>query len=216
MSIALLDQHIPKDAYESAIISFCAVRSLQAEQSFLTAVQFTPILSALIKCAQFFIYAAAKRQAGDGDPTGPLRQLCKENILIDKSKPFPLLYSWRLYGMGIGRSQVPVPSITWNSEANTVTYSAERLRLDDLRVGLCQAIENINNQLHQDILFSISTPIIDLESIVDSLPNDKPGYWFVRDPRNDLYSKWRWLLQQVHSNAMLRERFLVKVNRDFT
>lgn len=211
LSMALLDQPIPNSAYESAMVSFCAVRALRIRQSFATAAQFSPTLSAILKCAQFFIYAAAKRRAGDSDPTGPLRHLCTENLLCDKSKPFPLLFSWRLFGMSIGRNQVPMPRLTWNADSTAVTYAAKRLRLDDLRSGLRQSVDGIRKQLYQGLLFSIRIPGIDLESLVDSLPDDTPGYWFARDPRNDLHSKRRWLLEQAYSNASLREKFLVQI-----
>jgi hypothetical protein len=111
---ALVQQRVTK-TYDSAIASFCAVRSTLVHHEEKT-ITFRPegevsgILSKLIYCCQLILLQSAQNTAEQQqveEITEPLEAVCQEWLRNNTRGPIGILSDWRLYAMKVGASTVP-------------------------------------------------------------------------------------------------------------
>jgi len=161
LCIALLDHRLDHDEYESAIISYFAVASLEHVRSngtgqyrFKDSAQCTPVLSGFIKIAQMLTvqYCLEKEKEKEEDSCRRLlEQLHTRFLTVSSATPMDWILRLRLYGRGIGKRMTAEGCINWIGD--TVIYQDIELSMTDFRQFVHKLCEETHTILLKELLF---------------------------------------------------------------
>lgn len=161
LCVALLDQQLDHDEYESAIISYLAVAALEylpgdegGKYKFKDSAYYTPVLSGVIKIAQMLTiqYCLVQEEEGQVQSCRELlEQLHSRFLAVSTATPMDWVLRLRLYGRGIGRRMTVEGCINWIGE--TVIYQDIELSMSDFRRLVHKLYEEAQGILLADLLF---------------------------------------------------------------
>jgi hypothetical protein len=224
LCIALLDQSLRGNIYDSVIVGFLAVLGIQEPkestlppQGFREATTYTPFLSAFVKMAQLLVIQRAVVAAEHGDveyPADLLDTLQDRLIAYGTRSPMNWVHKLRTLGKAIRDTTTALGRIVWSDDGEQLKYRGLEFSMTGLQHFLSVQVQAANRQLHE--LFFVpatewhtAVPTIDLSQLKDNPANGQPGWSFLKDPRNSsLLEGWEeWLLNRVTGQKPLQKRF---------
>ncbi|KAK4934261.1 hypothetical protein LTR10_024414 [Elasticomyces elasticus] len=201
---ALIYHKVTK-VYDSAVISFLAVRSTITSYedntiTFRPEAQIAGLLSKLIYCCRLILLQDAhyiKEFQHLHDIEAPLRDLCQQWVINSTRGPIGVMSDWRLYTMRVGGATIPEALVVWDADGKNLTYGDTRYSISDLATELSVALQEMKRNLHEELCLGLSDiPTFPLRELQDNWSNNQPGYSFIEDPRN--FEGCRdWLIQHI-------------------
>jgi superfamily II DNA helicase RecQ len=209
--ITLVQQRMTQ-TYDSAIVSFCAVKAsiLNHEDQSITwkfEGEIGGMLSKLIYCCQLIILQKAHHLVQEEVFTGlgdALHQLCEQWILNNSYSPVSTLNDWRLYCMKIGSSTVPPAPLIWDEDGQTLTFRDIRYSVPDLGQEIAFCLQEAHEIFTQELCLGFQdVPTFSVSELQDNWANSFPGYSFVVDTRNTAQFEDRadWLSQRIAEHS---------------
>lgn len=218
--ISLLDHTLQGDLFESTLVGFLAVLSIDCQKRVLQdASAYIPKLSALIKIGQILVIQRSVLAAEEGDVEHPANLLdeMRERFMIYGSRsPFNWALRLRAYGKKICNRTTSLGYIGWSDDKEQLSYKSTELRMDRFQGWVRTEVELIQTQLedllllHPDERKEDIVPGFILHRLKDNPSKNTRSWSFLVDPRNqeELPDRSRWLLDRVLDNEWLRDEFL--------
>ena len=135
--IALLDHDLKGDLFESVVLVYLAVMSIDNHSSrFHEAYSYTPLLSGFTKISQMLVLESAFRTCETKRSTDPL-DLLKEMRERFMTTDCCTLFSWtiqlRSFGKKIRDTTISIGYIQWSEDEKTSFYKDLELRISDFQ-----------------------------------------------------------------------------------
>jgi RecQ family ATP-dependent DNA helicase len=223
--ISLLDHQIRGNEFESGILSGLAVLGLDPDNGWVNALNYTPILSAVVKIARILVVQYAWETGGKSvlvDQTASCFKSVQRSVhrfmVIDQPVPMSRIYHIRTYGLKIRYSTTADGCVDWTGQGqqsqlscNGIEFTKEQFQamvrgvLYDCRRNLMEDILLLRKEEDQTIL-----PSIMWDELRDNPSCDTLGWNFTHDKRNswpETHSEW-WLWERIHQGPDLRRQFL--------
>lgn len=210
LMIAILDHQWKENEYECVIISALAVMGMREDGGWVTAEDYTPVYSAVIKLARMLvIHQAVQERADDIARFRPsmeereakerarsvpeiVRKAMTRFMVLSsaatRSGPMEFIFEARSYGLKIRYTTVAPGKIDWSGEQ--VTYQKSRFtmtRLCDMMHNIAAEAKEIMGKLimmPESVASGESFPTIDWARMEDDHSEDRMGYSFMSDERN--------------------------------
>ncbi|KAL2104420.1 hypothetical protein VUR80DRAFT_1151 [Thermomyces stellatus] len=116
-------------------------------------------------------------------------------MVIGAESPFDELRALRSYGKVVARGDPPSFFLRWSDDAQTVSHGDTfSITMSQFR-GLADHFISSAEALTERLMLGLQ-PDVDLDSVVDDLANERPGFSFIRHPRNALHRRY---LDLVHA-----------------
>lgn len=202
--LSLLDQPLRTGSvHQNPLISSLAIMGIRRNATWMSALDYTPILSAIIKIARMLVALSAYEESSSsanhtavaGEEPLSIWQLIQDRMLRfmvrvgtqPGSYPTPMdhILEIRSFGMRI-RSTTPAEGVIhW--DGNTLLCRHVRTTLAGVSEACHQILSEAEDLLLQ-ITYTSSTahlPEIPWDHIQDDHSNQQPGYNFLEEPRNE-------------------------------
>lgn len=224
-SISLLDHTLKGDLFESTLVGFLAVLSINVPKQILQdACDYTSKLSGLIKIGQVLVVQRSVLAASEGEVEHPADLLdeMRERFMIHGSRsPFNWALRLRAYGKKVRNSTTSLGYIQWSEDKESLSYKTTELRMNGFKEFVQTQVELIQAQLedllllHHDECREDTVPTFVLRRLKDDPSQNARSWSFLADPRNreELPDRSRWVLDRVLDTEWLRDEFL-KVKSD--
>jgi hypothetical protein len=227
LCIALLDHFLSDTVYDSIVVVFLAVLGIRDPMSskdqgatFCDSLRYTPYLSAFIKISQLLVIQRAVVAADRGEVphVADMLNVLQERFMVYGShSPVNWAQKLRSYGKQINQVTTSLGYISWTDDGERLSYKSLELSMTDLRQFLAAQTAAAQSLLEEllrvrpDENRDDVVPRINLTRLKDDPSNNKPGWCFLDDPRNDhLHGYDRWLLDRVLDEDWLQQEFLIK------
>lgn len=237
LCIALLDHPLTRSEYKSVMISGLAVMGMRVDDGWLSAEDYTPKYSAVIKGARMLVVyhadveeqeemAVSRRRMSESEArtrtqgifTRVQRHVQRYMTLVGQDgtpSPMDWIYESRSYGFKIRYTTTAEGTIDWVGER--VSYKKIQFDMTQLRDMVHGLVEEAQQQLiglmmipqnHDGEYNETRIPRADVARLEDDCSEEKVGWSFLDDPRN----RWsvdgkQWLLGRICQEATLRERW---------
>ena len=217
--ISLLDHQLQghhQQEYHSAIVSALAVLGMEKLGGWHDAKAFTPILSATIFIARVLV-AQQAWEVGQADESNDssvaLRGMVLRFMTTTEFTPMKFILDARTYGFKKAYHATAEGTMRW--QGDQIIYQHFRFTIDELR----ETIHGIVNRawthlMYEVLLFPAETtmpnlPPIAWDTMEDHAAEDRPRWFYAKDPRNtwDIDETW-WLYSRVWSDPLLRSQFV--------
>ncbi|KAJ5602288.1 hypothetical protein N7510_011822 [Penicillium lagena] len=220
LSIALLDHELRGDLFESPLIGFMATIGVDVpNQTYRDPSSYTGHLSGLVKISQMLVAQRAVQLADDGEvehPGDALDRMRERFLMFGVHAPFGWITRLRAYGKKIQNTTTSIGYINWNDDHDALSYRELHLTMDGLRRFVRVEVELAQYDLERLFLLSEDderegvVPELPLHRLADDPVNNKRGWNFLQDPRNQAIlptTGQQWLLQRVLMSESLRKEF---------
>jgi Orsellinic acid/F9775 biosynthesis cluster protein D len=183
-----------------------------------TAYAFTPTIAGLIWICRLLMLEYALPVAQYQDLCWPDRESYDDQIARMHSvrrkflcrggfHPTACLIEALLYGRRIARKEGARTNVSWSSNKDTLILYEQRVTMSAFRQMVWCSVHECQNMLTR-AMFHWSPGPTDLAAIADDLTEDRPGWSFLKNPKNGLQLSFRHL----HRRAFVPEA-LMKSNR---
>jgi hypothetical protein len=220
LCIALLDQPLFGNIYDSVVIGFLAVLGINSEGSYHEATAYTPHLSAFVKMAQLLVVQRAVLAVDEDevDHAADILDAMQDRFMAYGTRsPMNWVLKLRAYGKKIQDTTTGLGHIIWSDDGEELSYKGLELTMTALRKFISHEVEIAQSQLHELLLVNPEenredvVPALALRTLKDDPTVTKPGWSFLKDPRNTaLHGHERWLLNRVANTDWLQEEFFAK------
>jgi len=233
--IELLNHQLTHSEYDSVVISGLAVMGMRADDGWLGAEDYTPKYSGFIKVARMLVVYQAYLEEQDRLQVLTKRMSEKQartrmegmfeivrrkvqrymTLVADQSKPTPMdwIYESRSYGFKIRYTTAAEGAIDW--EGDRISYQKIKFDMTQLRDMVGGLVAEAKRDLMELMMIPQGSdgefdetyvPAIKVEKLEDDCSEDKVGWSFLDDPRN----QWsvdgkQWLLNRVCQEEGLRK-----------
>src|SRR5436190_2328083 len=222
--IALLDQRLMGDLYDSVIVGFLAVLGIdKAREGFQEAIPYTPHLSAIVKIAQLLVLQRAVVAAETGEteyPADMLEVLHDRFMVYGSRSPINWVQKLRVYGKKIRDSTTSLGYMVWSDDGQELEYRSLQFSMTGLKQFVRQQVSQAQDQLQQLLLIHAEearedvVPKLRLQDLKDNPALSRLGQSFLTDLRNPaLQGHDRWLLNRVLKHSWLQDEFFVDVQQ---
>jgi superfamily II DNA helicase RecQ len=237
LCIRILNHQLIHSEYESVALSALAVMGMRADGGWLGAEDYTPKYSAFIKVARMFVIQHARLEQQDKIQVLMKRMSEKQawarvegmfeivrrkvqrymTLVTDQSKPTPMdwIYESRSYGFKIRYTTTAEGSIDW--EGDRVSYQKIKFNMTQLRDMVSGLVVEAKRDLMDLMMISkgadgefdeSQVPAMRIDKLEDDCSEDKVGWSFLDDPRN----QWsvngkRWLLDRICREGVLKDEW---------
>jgi hypothetical protein len=189
LSLALIQHSLPRDRFMSPLLSFCATLSLRAgSQEWQPAGDFNHHLSALIYCAQLWIFRSVCRHIDEDpgrDPDTELTRLCQQWFRQEKSTTFGIILNWRLMLFRVSKQDVAARYATWSLDNQEVCYRGTNISMVQIGQLYRHAVDEARQILDRDLLLGADHFVrMSAEHLSESEHRQDVHWWFGLDPRN--------------------------------
>lgn len=231
----LLNHTISDQEYSSPLISGLSLLGIDKNDSWHTAINYTPKLSGILAVARWFVLKSAvlsrsqaikQYQTSENCDYNTASENCNSHFILVKKhtnqllvltdfggnpKPWNWIYKLRALGMHIRFNYSETGSVLWNG--NEVSYADISLSMDSLRSFIHGLLQTATERLYTEILFTSMSeisalPAINLAILKDNPIEQKPGFSFLNDERNQLNDGQTWLYNRILSKPELITRFI--------
>jgi hypothetical protein len=219
--ISLLDHDLRGDLFESAIVGFLAVLSVDKEKGvFREPCTYTSMLSGFIKIGQLLVVEKAVRAAEMGmvqHPSEVLDEMRDRFLAHGTRSPFNWANQLRMYGKRIRDSTTGIGYIVWSESDERLSYRDVSLTMSSFRALVRDQVRQAQEQLEDLLILQASEERTDLDlmihmhRLVDRPVESRRGWCFVDHEGNrkgPLPDRKRWLLDRVIHNQSLLEEFV--------
>ena len=184
--LAWLDDSIGNGEYENPLVSATAILGYDAQlQTWVTPLNYTPKLSAIIKLARILIAMYALEQ-NPVEPKARLHSIRKQMTRFGGTQ-YPSPLNWcmmlRTYGQKIRYTTTAEGSIRWDGE--TISHRRTRFSMHSLRSCVHGLFNQCRHQLLEELLYASTAevPAIPWASLEDFPAEQQNGFSFLQDPR---------------------------------
>ncbi|KAF2414877.1 hypothetical protein EJ08DRAFT_713837 [Tothia fuscella] len=173
-AVSLIRQRLDRRAFDSAIVSFAAVRAWDpAAGTWVKVGNYTPYLSHLIYGCQLLALLYCLRipaVAADEQPlTDYLVRFRDQWLLNDTPRPVAELLGTRLLGFEIARNTVNQAQVRWHADGETIAYGDVQLQMGQLRGLVRHELDTAQELFARDLCFGLKgVPECPLEALVDN------------------------------------------------
>ncbi|KAK5989588.1 hypothetical protein PT974_01671 [Cladobotryum mycophilum] len=234
MVVKLLNHQMKQDHYDNAIISGLAVLGIQEDKGWMSPLDYTPIYSAVIKIARMLVLyqsyleredEVAKMMRDLGMDEDEAREEARGVFRIVRTKvqrfmtqtthrrdaeptPMDWIMEMRTYGMYIRYNTVADGTIDWDGDR--VIHRRIRFGMGDLSDMLHTLKDEARGLLAElTIVDKVGLgllPVIEWGNLEDSHSEQKVGYSFLQDDRNEWLGKGKdWIIKRIAGSSS-RER----------
>ena len=233
--VAVFDHPLQNGPYDSVIISAMAVTGIDENSGWVSALLYTPKMSAIITLARMLImHEASTRRAHAIEHHGGsvvaaqsqfqvVQEMTQRFMTIVDFGGQPTPMSWllqsRSYGMKIRYTTNAEGVIDW--QGDRLLFGHVRFSISQLRGWIHGMVQATRVQLRRGLLLldvdddgkiqegATPLPPIQWGELFDDARESEVGWSFLKDPR----SKWdvngaQWLVKRVSSEQPLREAFV--------
>ena len=139
-----------------------------------------------------------------------LQYIQRKYLCRGSAYPMSRLLETLAYGRAIAKKEGPRTNISWSLDKQTLDLNKQLISMYSFRSMVWLAIQDAQAALHQ-LMFNWE-PAIDLNTIQDSLVNDRVGWSFLSEPANGLQHSFRHLQQRAwhdkDSGLMAKQRWV--------
>jgi RecQ family ATP-dependent DNA helicase len=237
LCIELLDHNLTHSEYESVVISALAVMGMREDGGWLGAEDYTPKYSAVIKVARMLVIQVSYLEQQNKIQTLARHMSEKQararvesmfdlvrrkvqrymTLVTDKSQPTPIdwIFESRTYGLKIRYTTAAEGSIDWVGDQ--ISYQKIKFTMTQLRDMVHGLVEEAKRDLMELMMIrknadgefdEMQVPFVDIEKLEDDCSEEKVGWSFLDDIRNQwsVDGKW-WLLDRVCTEERLKEQW---------
>ena len=221
LCISLLDHDLRSDIYESVVIGFLAVLSIDSGKgTFKEAYHYTPSLSRFIKITQMLvIQKAVITTDNDGSvrPADILDEIRVRFMINGTRSPLSWASRLRLYGKKVRDSTTCLGYISWSDDGLSVSYKGiSNLTLEAFRNFIRDQVHKAHAQLKDLLLLHPEEKPEDMDirfwmhRVFDNPAGDSRSWNFLTYPHNTqgtLPVRDKWLLERVLKAEWLQDEF---------
>lgn len=233
----LLNHPFRNSEYESAIISGLAVMGLKEDGGWANAEDYTPVYSGFIKVARMLVVQEAYQEQQDGfemnkrtmtdkearDHTEPIFDIVRRKVnrymtlISDRTRPTPMdwIYESRSYGFKIRYNTTAEGVIDWVQDK--IRYQKKGFTMNQVRDMIHGLVEEARRDLMELLMLEMNEegeveegqlPTINWSHLEDDFSEEKVGWSFLDDIRNQwaVDGRW-WLLDRVCQETKLRKEW---------
>jgi hypothetical protein len=231
--IALLDQALPDDEYQSALLSGVAVLGLKPDcrgGGWAPPHEFSPILSALITTSKALVLHCAYCEREDmllkdSDTAPPVYELVKDmserfmrlSDYSGRACPMNRMLRLRTLARTLAKQRNTPGLVSW--EGDKLLVDRQSFSLSDLRSMVKGLYETARLELFADVLLlsvdeggfvhtgATALPELCLADLEDQPQEQGAGFSFLKHPQNP-FGQWEdWLIHRVVTEKTLTDRF---------
>lgn len=225
--IALLDQQISRREYDSALVCALAVLGVE-EGGWKGANQYPPILSAMIKIAQFMIIQQAVKlegpfQSDQCNSDDELELIQEQKVCLSLVKkmidqfmirgshdPMQWMLDLRTYGLKIHYNTTASGNIDWVGDQ--ILYKSIQFSMGEFRSMVHGLVMKTRRMLMEELLFNgpkKDIPIILWHTLQDNPMEGRPGWNFLQDTRSQLPVEGpMWLFNRIGQDPAIQAQFI--------
>lgn len=221
LSIALLDQELRGDIFESPLVAFMAALGLDARNhTYYDPANYTTHLSALVKISQMLVAQRAVELAEDGHvehPSDALDEMRERFLVYGVRAPFGWITRLRTYGKKIQNTSTSLGYLTWSDDHQSLHYRDLQLTMDALTGFIRAQVELAQYELERLFLLEEEeiradiVPELPLQQLTDDPVNNQRGWNFLKHQKNRRLlptTGERWMLDRILTNESLRKDFI--------
>ena len=233
--INMFDHELQDDEFESGIISGLAVLGIDTQNgSWKSALNYTPILSAIVSVMRALVVHRAWRMRQDSIAVGHADGLSEEeakrqarsavegvDVLVQRFmtlrefggriSPMDRILRTRTYGLKIRMTTKAGGTVAWLGQ--NVLVNRIRFSMDDIRTVVHGLFDTVNARLRNDLLFVSDErplPVLDIGQLADNAAELSEGWNFLRDSRNQFpVDGERWMWRRLFAEDKIERCFVV-------
>lgn len=215
-ALALIQQRLPGNRFESALLSYCSLLALRDKSGgWKLPGNFNSSLSGLIYCAQLWLFGESCRLADDKNKSiacdSALELLCRRWLSNDRSTTFGILLNWRLLLFTVSRREIVSMNAIWSLDGSQVSYRGTAIRMEEITQLYRHTLARARRLLDQNLLLGAEhLPRMSASALHDAEHRVDEGWWFGLDERNAavLQGSERRLLNYIRDDGKLRAMYL--------
>lgn len=181
----LFNHRLESRHYQSVVLSALAAIGVDSEEeTWCSAMNYTPTLSAVIKLARMMVALRGVDQ-GEMGAVERIRRMVNRFMVEDQPVPMKWLFSTRRFGLKIRSTTTAEGSIRW--EGDTVSYQNVKFDMEQLRTWV-RGLKNECSRIMEEELLMMKDeeggqgdqpPAIPWEKMSDNPSETRPGYHFM-------------------------------------
>lgn len=232
--INMFDHELRDDEFESGIVSGLAVLGIDTQSgSWKSALNYTPILSAVVSVMRALVVHRAWRMRQDSIAVGMAEGLSEPeakqqarsavegvDALVQRFmtlrefggriSPMDRILRTRAYGLKIRMTTKASGTVAWMGQS--VLVNRIRFSMDDIRTVVHGLHETVNTRLRRELLFIDSEhplPVLDIGQLADNAAELSEGWNYLRDSRNQFpVDGERWMWRRLFAEDRIERRFV--------
>ena len=213
------------DDFNSPVIAALAIMGISSNGAWVSALNYTPKLSAIVKMVQMMVVQQAWEANQDGGKDGPgvleqTRKMVEGFMTTHHPRPMKWIHDVRRYGFKIRMTTASVGTIRWMGER--LQYQNIEFTQSQFRSMLHGLVDKAHKILIEDVFCFINEeeqrvrlPSIPWETMRDNPAESTPGWCFIDDPRNEWPVDGKtWMAERIWSNEEFRRAFIREEESD--
>jgi superfamily II DNA helicase RecQ len=225
---AIIQQHLAGSPFDSPLIAYVAMLSVNRFGSWEEPGSYNSHLSALVYCGQLWIFRFACEQADrqrsspcvekgqdqESDNDGLDEELdsqMRQYFVNTVSKPLSYILLWRRRLFSIAPITMVNRHAAWDLTKTTVTYRGHSISMDQVRLMCRKTIDRARYTLYSKLMFDVEhLPKLTPKDLQENDSERTPGWWFGKHSQNAtiLHGHKEALAEHVASTARLREMYM--------
>ena len=207
------------DDFSSPVIAALAIVGIQSSGAWMSALSYTPKLSAVVKLVRIMVVHHAWEVAQEGregttDIFQQTRKMVEGFMTTHEPTPMKWIHDVRRYGLKIRMTTASAGTIRWFGER--LHYQNKEFTRSEFQSMVHGLVDKARTALMEDVMLFVdedeqraTLPRIPWNELHDNAAEDEPGWSFTDDRRNEWPVDGKtWLAERIWSDEVLRERFI--------
>ena len=206
LSIALVRYHWQNSSFDSPVVGFAALHTLNEEGTWILARNLSSRLSGWIHCMQLWLlcYCLRKKERSEFENEklqDIVRAECQHYLVNTCSSPVAELSFWRLLTWTASNDTVRHPVTTMNDDCTQVSHATITMNIEEWRAGIHSMIDTATELLKEELLLGLDAPHYSIAMLIDSPTDLRPGQSFSNQ-------SFRPRQSQINEYLLTVQRFL--------
>jgi len=212
------------DEFNSPVIAALAIVGIRPDGGWVSALSYTPKLSAIVKVFRMMVLQHAWETATDTAGAGAMdvhrntRGMVEAFMTTHNPSPMKWIHDVRRYGFRIRMTTMSPGTIQWVGDR--LRYRDKEFTRLEFQSMVHSVVDKARGVLMDDVLLlgdeveegiRAMVPVIPWDGLRDNEAEDAVGYYFMEDPRNA--AQWpvdasEWLMRRIFDETRLRAEFV--------